>query len=115
MGKIQYDFDFQVEVLTRSKGVFGIVFRMRDYFNFLAFEIDQNTGSKKMIKMKNGIKTELISVNDGGISQNNWFKVLIEARKGKFVIRSGESKTYRDFTAAPIVFKFEDHDFAHGK
>jgi len=103
-----YDFVLKVDVMTRARGPFGVIFRMVDPFNFLGLEININEGYKRVIKMQHGNIRQLKRVNDGGMSQNNWFKIQVKGRKNKFLIRMGDSKTYSNYQAAPIVFEFDD-------
>jgi len=88
---------------------------MVDPFNFLAFELNIDSGYKRIIKVQNGNISEIKVVYDGGISQNNWFKVYIQAEKNKFIVRAGDSKKYANYKAAPIIFEFEDISFPKGE
>lgn len=114
-GRRYYDFSLKVDVMTRSRGSFGVVFRMVDNFNLLAFEFNIENGYKRVIRIQNGQIHVLKIIYDGGISQNNWFKVLIKAQKNKFIIRCGDSKKYSNYNATPIVFEFEDITFPKGE
>jgi hypothetical protein len=114
-GKRYYDFSMHVEIMTRHRGACGVVFRMVDPFNFLAFEISINGGYKRLIKVANGSLKELKRINDGGVPQNEWFKVEVKAERSKFKIRMGDRKKYTNYGAAPIIFEFEDIDFPKGE
>ena len=105
----------QVDVLTRSTGSFGVIFRMQDPFNFLALQINIEVGFKKIVKSVNGVMSVLHTINDGGIAQNNWHKILIKAKKSNFEVKFGESKRYEDYNSMPLLFKFNDNQFTHGK
>jgi len=114
-GRRFYDFYLRVDVMTRSRGSMGVIFRMVDPYNFLAFEFNIEDGYKRVIKSMNGTISVLKIIYDGGISQNNWFKILIKAQKNKFIIRSGDSKKYNTYNEAPIIFEFEDISFPKGE
>ncbi len=101
--------------MTRARGSIGVVFRKVDPFNFLAFDINIDRRSKRILRVKDGNVTVLKEIFDGGISQNNWFKILIKAQKNKFKVRTGDAKRYRDYRATPIVFEFEDINFPKGE
>ena len=110
-----FDFKIKVDIMTRARGSVGIVFRMVDPFNFLAFELNIDSGYKRVIKVQNGAITELKIINDGGLSQNNWFKVMVRAQKNKFTIRAGDAKKYVNYNATPIIFEFEDISYPKGE
>ena len=76
-GKQYYDFKLTVEVLVKSKGIAGVVFRMKDAFNYYAFYIDKSSGWKALVKVTNGVQTFLSKVRDGGILVNNWHRIEI--------------------------------------
>ena len=114
-GKRFFDFKMKVDVMTRSRGSAGVVFRMVDPFNFLAFDLNIEQGAKRILKVENGNISVLKEIYDGGISQNNWFKIFIRVEKTKFVIRCGDAKRYSSYTGLPIVFEFENSSFPKGE
>jgi len=101
--------------MTKAKGSIGVVFRMVDHFNYLAFEFNIDYAYKRIVKVQNGVKHVLFNLNDGGITLNNWFKIYIKAEKSKFIIRAGDSKKYSSYQAAPIIFNFSDVSFPKGE
>lgn len=113
--KFYYDFKFKVDILTKARGSFGLVFRMQDQFNYIAFEINLETGYKRVTKFVNGNLNVIQTTLDGGIPQNTWFKVEINAIKSRYIVRIGESKSHKDYDSLPIVFDFEDNTFSNGK
>jgi len=114
-GRRYFDFVLRVDIMTKGKGSVGIVFRMVDPFNYFAFEFNIEYSYKQLVKVKNGVKHVLLNIPDGGITLNNWFKVLIQAETNRFIIRAGDSKKYSNYQAAPIIFNFLDDSFPKGE
>ena len=103
-----FDFELNVDILTRSRGGCGVAFRMKDPFNFYGIEFNINGGYKRIIKMENGNMTVLKTISDGGINLSLWFKVQVKAIKNTFTIRFGEADKYKKYEEAPVVLEFED-------
>ena len=49
-----YDFKYYVDILSNSGKSAGVIFRMKDPYNFYAFEFNQKKGYKKLFKSING-------------------------------------------------------------
>ncbi len=101
--------------MTKSRGSFGIVFRMKDKFNFLVYYINIEEGYKKVFKVVDGVYTTILSKSDGGFPQDNWFKVRIQAVQNNFEIRTGDDKKYANYRATPVVFTFNERTFSSGQ
>lgn len=72
-----YDMTLEVDILIKDNGTGGIAFRVLDSFNYYALIFDKVAGYKAIIKVVNGIRTDLQIVNDGGLIINDWHKVKI--------------------------------------
>lgn len=81
-----YDFTAEVDILCKSNGVAGVVFRASDNFNYYAFIIDKTKGFKAIVKVVSGSMTILKNIQDGGILLNDWHRVKITARTGNINI-----------------------------
>jgi len=81
-GREYFDFKLSVDILVKSNGVSGVAFRMKDEYNYYAFVIDKMAGTKSIVKVVDGKKTDLKSIKDGGILVNNWHKLEIKANAG---------------------------------
>ncbi len=88
---------------------------MEDTFNFYALEFNAHYGFKRILKVQNGSYHVLTEKRDGGLSQNEWHKVQIKARKTKFQIRIGRSNKYRSYDAAPLIFSIHNVTFTKGR
>ena len=90
-GKRFFDFKMKVDVMTRSRGSAGVVFRMVDPFNFLAFDLNIEQGAKRILKVENGNISVLKEIYDGGISlsisaSNNKFSLFYSNKYLKPII-----------------------------
>ena len=85
---------------------------MKDPYNFYAFEFNQKKGYKKLFKSINGNYKQIAILKDGGLSQNQWYKILIIAVKQKITIKMGidDGKNL----SLPIIFKVEDDSLISG-
>lgn len=101
--------------MTRSRGSCGVLFRVLDPFNFYGFEVNIEHGFKRIIKMENGNMSVVKTLNDGGIAQNIWFKVQVEAVQSHFTVRFGEATKYSKYNEAPVVMEFEDVTHVFGQ
>jgi hypothetical protein len=110
-----FDFEITMDIMTRSRGSCGVVFRMIDPFNFLALDINIEEAYKRIIKVVNGNIEVLQKLDDGGMSQNNWFKLYIKGQKDKFEIRFGDDKKFTDYKASPKIFEFQDITLPRGE
>ena len=113
--KYYFDFTLNVDVLTRSRGSFGIFFRMQDPYSFLAIDINIEQGVKRIIKFDHGNVSVLKQLNDGGIPQNTWYKLQIQAVRNRFIVRMGDASTYQEYKGMPIIFQFENSSFSRGQ
>ena len=85
-GREYYDFKLSVDILVKANGKAGIMFRMRDEYNFYAFVIDKLAGTKSIVKVKDGKISDLKTVMDGGILVNNWHRVEISVNASQIKI-----------------------------
>jgi hypothetical protein len=107
--KIYFDFRLEVEILCKTNGVAGILFRVKNSFNYYAFVIDKNANSKSIIKVVDGYVHPLLTVNDGGIIVNDWHKVIIELKAGDmkitiYDIEQAQSNTEKILTYTDYTF-----------
>ena len=90
--------------MTLNENLFGIVFRFKDEYNYYALQIHQTLGFKSLVRVSNGKLKKLAEVRDGGIYQNEWFKVQIVVKNSNIVIRS-----------LPIIFNLDDNVLSVGR
>lgn len=81
-----YDFEATVDIMIRGSGSAGIAFRVMNPFNYYALYINKSRGYKAIIKVVNGIKTELVKLSDGGILVNDWHTVRIHVSSNHITI-----------------------------
>ena len=63
-----YDGKFSARVLTRDDGILGMVFRVKDPFNYYVFEMirEAKGGYKQIRKFVNGKASVIFKLDDGG-------------------------------------------------
>jgi hypothetical protein len=111
--KVYYDFTLSSDILFKNQGVGGIIFRMRDEFNYYAFIIDKNLGQKAIVKVQNSRVIILKMINDGGIIINNWHTVTITVKAGLIsVYMYDKEKASKSESEKKIVA--EDFTFSNG-
>lgn len=108
------DFTLNLDVMIRSDKPCGIVFRALDIYNFYAIEINQKLGVKRFIRSENGIYKVLHQIHDGGLTQNQWFKLQIRAKMDKLSISIGDSNSYAKYSSLPKIFVLDDSLFRQG-
>ena len=87
---------------------------MSDTYNFYAVEFNQKKGYKKLLKSVNGVYTKLAVIKDGGLAQNQWYKIQIIAEREKIIIKIGSDLSYEKYSSLPIIFSVEDNTFISG-
>jgi len=112
--KVYSDFKLKLDVMVRSNQACGVIFRARDIYNFYAFELNQKHGFKRLVKVENGVYKVLEQVKDGGITQNQWFKIFIQTRLQNLIISFGDSETYQKYSQLPKIFNIEETIFRQG-
>lgn len=113
--KHYYDFQLNLDIMTLSENLLGIVFRYRDEFNYYAFQLNQKSGFKRLVRVSNGRYTKIAEIRDGGISQNEWFKVQIVLQNSNIRIRFGQDKNFEKYSSLPIIFNLNDHELRVGR
>lgn len=108
------DFKLKLDVMVRSNKPCGVIFRARDIYNFYALEFNQKLGIKRLMKVENGIYKVLEQIKDGGITQNQWFKVFIQTQLQNIIISFGDSETYQKYSKLPKIFNIEEPLFRQG-
>ena len=73
--KEYYDFVLNVDIMVKNSERVGVAFRMKNEYNFYAFEISQKHGYKSLFRSVNGVYKLLEKINDGGIVQEQWYQV----------------------------------------
>ena len=78
--------------MAKDDGQIGILFRVKDPFNFYVLEFVRTSGGffglqepggfKRIRKFINGKPTILQTLNDGGFLQDKWYKIIIKYRAG---------------------------------
>jgi hypothetical protein len=111
---ILFDFTYKIDIFSASNKPAGIMFRMKDPYNFYAIEFNQKKGYKKIFKSVDGVYTDLGKVKDGGLPQNQWFKILITAEKEFIQIRIGSGIGYDKYSSLPVIFSLEDNSIKSG-
>jgi hypothetical protein len=107
-----YDFKLNLDVMVRNSGKVGVVFRMKNPFNYYAIEISQKRGYKRLVKVVNGRYHILEIIKDGGIFQAEWFRIQILFRRNEITFKFGEDGIQYD--NLPIVFVKQDQTFRRG-
>lgn len=108
-GKDAYDFIVTVEVMTvSSTGNFGVAVRLKDNFTYYAVDIDMSKNKKSLIKVLNGVVTELDSSTDGAIIPNSWHLITIRTLSTNIKVEiadleSGTGKKYLASTDSSIA------------
>lgn len=85
-GREYFDFKLSVDILVKSNGISGVVFRYKDQYNFYAFYVDKSAGKKVLSLVEDGKLKVLKEIRDGGILVNDWHRVEILASAGSFNI-----------------------------
>lgn len=85
-GREYNDFNLNIDILLKSKGVVGVAFRMRDEYNYYAFIIDKTKGVKTLSLVKNGKARILHQIKDGGILLDNWHRINVQTSAGKLKV-----------------------------
>jgi hypothetical protein len=103
-----------LEIMTVSENLLGVVFRFRDQFNYYAFLLNQKVGYKRLIRVSNGKYKKLAELKDGGLFQGEWFKVQINLVSANIKVRFGQSKNHEKYSELPIVFNIDDFELRQG-
>jgi len=111
--KKYYDFTFNVDIMTRDRGSFGLIFSMTDPFNFTAYEINLNDGYKRIVQVKNGHFRTIAEIYDGGLSQNTWQKVQIKTVRNRIKVKTGDASL--KYNQLPITFYIDNVDLQKGQ
>jgi len=111
--KEYYDFKLTADILIKSQGVAGIVFRMRDEFNYYAFIIDKSLGYKAIVKVVNNKVTILKQIQDGGILINTWHTVQITNNSGLISVYIYNKENAKK-SETEKRFEVEDYTFNKG-
>jgi hypothetical protein len=109
-----FDFKLNLDVYTNSNKPAGVVFRMKDAYNFYAIEFNQKKGYKKLFKSVDGVYTQLGFISDGGLSQNQWYKLQIVAEKERITIKIGSDVTFGKYSSLPVIFSKFDGEIKSG-
>ncbi len=109
-----YDFELNVDVLSRTRGTFGVIFRVLNPFNFYAYIINIKRGYKQIFRVKNGRYHLIKHRKDGGLSQNMWYRIQITGIKDLFVVKTGEAFRF-NYKNIPVMFEFKDNEFNFGQ
>ena len=70
-----YDSEISVNMLMRTDGITGIAFRVRDAFNYYAFEMSKKEKFKRIRRVMDGISHTICEKKDGGFIENEWIRV----------------------------------------
>ena len=110
-----FDFRLNLDIMTINENLIGIVFRFRDEYNYYSFELNQKSGYKRLIRVSDGRYHKIAEVHDGGLYQNEWFKVQIRVKNSNIIIRFGQDNTNEKYNALPVVFNLEDQELRKGR
>lgn len=110
-----FDFRLNLDIMTISEHLIGIVFRFRDEYNYYSFEFNQKSGYKRLVKVSDGRYKKIAEVRDGGLYQNDWFKIQIRIKNSNIIIRFGQDKKYEKYSTLPIVFNLDDQELRKGR
>jgi len=112
--KEYYDFVLNLDIMVKDSKTFGIVFRMKNPYNYYALEISQKEGLKRLVRVINGNYKVLSEIKDGGIFQFQWFLIQITTRKDEITIKMGDSNQNSSYDNLPVVFKENDQTHRKG-
>ena len=112
--KEYYDFVLNLDVMVRDSKTFGVVFRMKNPYNYYALEISQKDGYKRLVRVINGNYNILSEIRDGGIFQFQWFLIQILTVKDEITVKMGDSNQNASYDNLSIVFKENDQTHRKG-
>ena len=107
-----YDFKLNLDVMVRESGKIGVIFRMKDPFNYYALEISQKRGYKRFIKVVNGRSRIIEMIKDGGIFQSQWFRIQIIGQRSQITFKFGDDGI--NYDKLPIILVREDQTHRRG-
>lgn len=71
-------------------GNVGIAFRMEDMANYYLLEFRQQAGGyKRILRVEDGVPTEIARREDGGYISGIWYSVVIKATQSKIIVSHG--------------------------
>ena len=76
--------------------------------------MNQKLGYKRLIRVSNGRYKKLAETKDGGLYQNEWFKIQITLENSNIKVRFGQAKNFSKYSALPIVFNINDFELREG-
>ncbi len=88
---------------------------MEDAYNFYAYEINLEKEYKQLVQVKYGHYKVIKYIHDGGMPQNEWYKIQIMAKQHMCIIKTGSDKKFSNYDALPEKIKFNEVIFVHGK
>jgi hypothetical protein len=88
-----FDFEYSIDILTKSEGTIGVAFRIEDQFNYYAFAINKKQGTKSIIKVLNGKPSVLNTITDGGILLNEWLHVVVTTKANLMTVKTWDAVT----------------------
>lgn len=112
-GKLYYDVQIKLDVMMANTGLFGVIFRAKDRYNFYTFIVDKNSGSKVIAKMINGELIIIKKISDGGIVLNQWHSINIEVRANIIRIIMFDSDNPKKLLTDKSI-SIEDDTFVRG-
>ncbi|AFZ79194.1 bromodomain containing protein [Theileria equi strain WA] len=99
-----FDFDMNIDLLSKYEGSIGVAFRVQDQFNYYLFVMNYNESYKQLLKVQDGIVLVLSTNPDGGFTSNKWTNIKISVSHSQITIHSNEN----------IILTALDTSFLHG-
>eukprot|EP00921_Rhytidocystis_pertsovi_P010503 GHVQ01016898.1.p1 GENE.GHVQ01016898.1~~GHVQ01016898.1.p1 ORF type:complete len:488 (+),score=37.89 GHVQ01016898.1:4954-6417(+) len=104
-----FDTVFSLDFFAKGSGTVGVIFRMQDFDNFMSFEMSQKDGTKRLVRVLDGLRTVVSEITDGGFLEGTWFHVRVEVTQSKIVVCFG-----KEGTKPAVVFKALEGNFLSG-
>ncbi|KAL8424600.1 hypothetical protein Efla_003716 [Eimeria flavescens] len=114
--KNYFDFVLAADVFVSGSGSVGVAFRVGDRKNMFLFEMKQqgNGGSKRLLRIVNGVPTETAKLDDGGYVEGQWYHVEVQARLQRISVRVSEISESKLLASSKLDIDLLDGSFMSG-
>ncbi|KAL8271299.1 hypothetical protein Esti_004738 [Eimeria stiedai] len=134
--KAFYDFVLAADIYISGSGSVGVAFRVKDRKNMFLFEMKQvrklfidnfvvypllitnvqqgNGGSKRLLRIVNGVPTETAKLEDGGYVEGIWYHVEVHGQLQRISVRVSEISENAPAAASKFDIDLLDGSFMSG-
>ncbi|KAL8438118.1 hypothetical protein ACSSS7_000483 [Eimeria intestinalis] len=131
-----YDFVLTADVYISGSGSVGVAFRVKELKNMFLFEMKQvrnlksrilgitpcltkhvqqgNGGSKRLLRIVNGVPTETAKLEDGGYVEGIWYHVEVRGQLQRISVRVSEISENAPAAASKLDIDLLDGSFMSG-